>query len=475
MVSGGATNRTMDLFQRTVLTEIRKQGLLKEGEPVVAAVSGGPDSVALLLVLNQLRHALALDLVAAHLNHQLRGRDSDGDQEFVDRLCREQGVALFVKRCATRSQAKQAGRNLEDFARLQRYEFLFEVARRQGARVATGHNLNDQAETFLMKLVRGAGPGGLSGIYPLRVNCGDPPVTVIRPLLRCKREDILGYLGRQGQEFRRDQSNEDLSLDRNWVRGQLVPMLARQLNPGLLLTLGRTAGLFREIEDFLSEEGRKAWGRCGSQDGRDVLLEIPRLETQPPILQKEVVREAIRQCKGSLRDVSLQHVEEAIALARGGSGKQLHLPGQVRAQKEFQQLRFSTAPSPALFSYPLPVPGEVRVPEVGKQVLTRRVSAEQVPGGGVLFAFEGERLTVRNRRPGDRYRTSLKSPERKLKKLLWERRIPRSRRDRLLVLEGDGQLVWVEGFAPAASFQVDGVRKDRTVVEVKVVDCDLQR
>lgn len=457
----------MDPFEKAVLQSIERENLFKAGERMVVALSGGPDSVALLTVLQRLPYAL--QLVAAHFNHQLRGEASDADEAFVLRFCEQSDIHLQVTRLDTRRRARESGHNLEDVARSQRYAFLFEVARRQGALVATGHTLNDQAETFLMKLARGAGPAGLSGIYPLRQNLGQPaPVTVVRPLLARTRAEILDYLARRNLSYRIDATNEDVSLERNWVRHQLLPLLCEKLNPELPQVLSRTARLFRETEEFLAAEAEKAFARCAAEKRGELELRTEALQQLPAILQKEVLRLAVRRCKGDLENIALQHIEDVLKLARQPSGKQVHLPGGLRVQHEFAELRFLTKSPPAAFCYELSVPGEIYVKEVGKRVRASRVTAAEPAPGAALLNFPGDRLWVRSRRPGDRYRTSLRSPEKKLKRLLLEKRIPKSRRDELLILEAEGSILWVEGFLPDPSVPESG--RSGSAVEIEVVE-----
>ena len=452
-------------FTRRVLQTLHRYQLLKEGDHILVALSGGPDSVALLLVLQELKDTLSLGLSAAHVNHQLRGEESEQDEQFVQDLCRQLAIPIEVRRVDTRHAVRESGENLESCARRLRYDFLFELAQRQESRVATGHTLNDQAETFLMKLVRGAGPGGLSGISPLRVNWMGTPgtplsVTVVRPLLGTVRQDVLDYLEDQNQTYQVDSSNQDLSLDRNWVRHQLIPLLEERLNPALLETLQRSTELFGEVEEFLGRQGKEAFNRCRSGGDRGTRLRISALEDLPAIIQKEVIRRAIATSKGDLRDISLQHVQEVLQLSRILSGKEIHLPGGLRVQREFEDLRFTLEPPPGPFSYPLKVPGEIYIKETSKCVEARTRYArrerkrerEQEKEGernreeSVWIKWSGESLTVRNRRPGDVYRTSMKSGEKKLKELFQKDRIPKSQRDRLVVVEGDNEIIWVEGF-----------------------------
>jgi tRNA(Ile)-lysidine synthase len=445
-------------FTERVLQTIHRYQLLQEGDRIVVALSGGHDSVALLLVLQELKEKLSLGLAAAHLNHQLRGEESEQDEEFVCQLCQKLAIPIEVRQIDTGHAVRESGENLESCARRLRYHFLFEVACKQESRVATGHTLNDQAETFLMKLVRGAGPAGLSGISPLRVNWiatpGSPlSVTVVRPLLETGRQDVLDYLEDQKQSYRVDSSNQDLSLDRNWVRHQLIPLLEEKLNPALLETLQRSAGLFGEVEEFLARQGKEAFKRCRSGEDQGTRLRIGALEDFPAIIQKEVVRRAIATCKGDLRDINLKHVEEVLQLSRILSGKEIHLPGGFRVQREFEDLRFALEPPPDPFSYPLQVPGEIYIKETCKCVAARRAKREggkkEKEGKGeqsVWIRWGGDSLIVRNRRPGDVYRPSLKSGEKKLKELFQKDRIPKSQRDRLVVVEGDKEIIWVEGF-----------------------------
>ena len=456
----------MDPFEKKVLQTIQHCGLLSQGDRVLVALSGGADSVALLMALRHWCKADSSQLSAAHINHQLRGEDSNQDEMFVRHLCDKFGIVVHIKRLHTRENAKKATHNLEDFARQQRYHFLFHIAQPTNSIVATGHNLNDQAETFLMKLIRGAGFTGLSGIYPERENAYHSQfVRVVRPLLETSRAEILAYLSRQGQPYRLDVTNEDVSLERNWVRHHLMPMVSEKLNPRVLHTVGRAARLFREMEEHLVEEGRKALAKCIKKEGREIRVKIPQLRCLPAILQKEVVRLAMREWKGNLKQVTFQHVEAILDLTGKTSGRQAHLPGDLRVQREFEELCFLPKSPSHTFCCQLTIPGEVYVREVGKRVVARRIPVTESKEGTVLFDFDGHSLQIRNRRPGDRYCISPRSRRRKLKKLLCERRIPKSKRDRLVVFEAGSEIVWVEGFPSPAQALTCG---NGVAVEIEV-------
>ncbi len=460
-----------------VLETIRRHQLLEEGDSVMVALSGGADSVALLLALKEIEAGLSLQVSAAHVNHLLRGEESDEDERFVRRLCQEAGVPIEVQRKDTRQEVQASGENLQNCARRLRYQFLFQLARSHNRKVATGHTLNDQAETFLMKLIRGAGPAGLSGISPLRVDRLDHPdhpdeeaqsggTRVVRPLLEVSRSRILGYLEERKQSYREDRSNSDLSYDRNWIRHGLIPLLQGRLNPALVETLCRSSELFREIDEYLLEQGEEAFDECRVHpvhDERETRLRIEALEKLPSIIQKQVVRLGVVNEKGDLKDITLEHVRQVIQLCSSGSGREIHLPGGVKVQREFEELRFTRESSPCSFAYQLSVPGEILIKEVGKSVVARRVKGA---GEGTLIKWGADSLVVRNRRPGDEYRLSPGSGTNKLKELLQKERIPRSQRDRLLILEGNNEIMWVEGFAPHPKYRIS--EEESAAVEIEV-------
>ena len=458
-----------------VLETIRRHQLVEEGDSVMVALSGGPDSVALLLALKEIEEGLSLQVSAAHVNHLLRGEESDEDERFVRRLCQEAGVPLEVQRIDTRQEVQASGENLQSCARRLRYGFLFQLARSHTRKVATAHTRNDQAETFLMKLIRGAGPAGLSGIPPQRVDRldGEAPsgvARVVRPLLEISRSGILSYLEQRKQSYREDRSNSDMSYDRNWIRHELIPLLQDKLNPALVETLCRSSELFKEVEQYLAGQGKEAFDECRvhrvhrvHEEG-ETRLRIEALEKLPSIIQKQVVRQGVVNEKGDLDNITLQHVQQVLQLCSSGSGKEVHLPGGLKVQREFEELRFTQESSPCAFVYQLSVPGEILIKEVGKSVVARRVKGEGE--GRTLIKWGNGSLVVRNRRPGDEYRLSPGSGTKKLKELLQRERIPRSQRDRLLILEGNNEIMWVEGFAPHPKYRIS--EDDSAAVEIEV-------
>jgi len=442
----------IDSFPRRILTAIRKERLLSQGNRVVVAVSGGPDSVALLRVLLDLQPALSLQIEAAHFNHCLRGAESEEDEQFVCALCAGLGITLHRRRAETKQAATLSRRNLEDYARHIRYQFLYEIAIGREAVITTGHNMNDQAETFLLKLFRGAGISGLAGIHVRRRNVltSGNVCDVVRPLLGVTRREIVDYLATRDQPYRSDSSNRDVTFDRNWLRNELIPMLAEKFNPAIVRILATTADSLGETNQLVETLAERVFRRC-RRAGRDaVVFDIDCLLENHPALVKETIRFGIREIKGDLRDIHRKHIDGIARLARAQSGGQLHLPGDLRIRREFDNLVIGRPTEIPRFSHPIEVPGAIRVPELGKALIVRRSEDTQLRPGRDLVQIPSGEVRVRNRLPGDRFQSKAGSPERKLKEILIERKVPRSARDRLLILAQGPKLLWVESLGANA-------------------------
>jgi tRNA(Ile)-lysidine synthase len=250
------------------------------------AFSGGPDSLALLHALHESRRC---PLAAAHLNHQLRGDESDQDEAFARAFCADRGILLHVERLDVREAAAVQGANLESAARQVRYEWLDRIARLSGSRwVATGHTANDQAETILHHLFRGSGLRGLRGIAPCRALT--PAVFLIRPLLTVTREDVLAYLQTHQLTARQDSTNLDMTLTRNRIRHELLPMLKATFQPEIIAVLGRLGRQAGEIYSLVENEAKRLLaGAEKPRAGNLIVLDVKLLSAQP----RPLVREAL--------------------------------------------------------------------------------------------------------------------------------------------------------------------------------------
>lgn len=455
-----------------VLRTVRRRRLFERDARVVVAISGGADSVALLHVLRELEPDGSLTVAgAAHFNHQLRGAAADEDERFCRSLAATLGVPFEAGRGDVRSLARQQGRSVEDAARQARYAFLSAAADRLGAdAIAVAHTRDDQAETFLLRLLRGAGPRGLTGIQPRAGR-------VVRPLIDVTRAEVRAYIEERGLAFREDVTNRDVTIPRNRVRHELIPYLEREFSPGIVDVLAREAAIARDDEDRLQIEAID-FARTVVLRSSDagVELDTAALTSLHPALASRVARIALSQLAGD-RFVGFDHVEAFLDFARGASGAALSLPGQqgfhlgarivLKTGKARPQGRSRRSAAGAKaengFRFPLSIPGEVTLAEQGWAISAAPL--ERGPEGGlsargytavVPAADLHLPLWVRSRRPGDRFRPlGMGGLEKKLQDFLVDRKVARDLRDSLpLVVDESDRIVWVVGQSVSEDFRV---------------------
>jgi tRNA(Ile)-lysidine synthase len=456
-------------FEIRVRKTIEKHSMLNPGDHVLVAVSGGADSVALLLCLHRIARALPLSLTIAHLNHRIRGQEGDADEDFVRSLSAGLHLPFYSEAIEVKKQAIEDKHNLEELARLKRYEFLRRTARRIGAqKIAVGHNLNDQAETVLFRFIRGSGIEGLSAIHPVVDGL------VIRPLLDCSRKDIVVYLKQKDASYRDDSTNKDIQLARNRIRMELVPYLEKSFNPRLMETLAREASQSRETWVFIEAEAKQALGRLCRRDDNGISIALHGLAALHPALQKQVLRQALKECLGSLRGVTSRHVDGILSLCGAGhSGGQIRISRQNIAIRQFDTLLLTKHPverKPS-FAYKLEIPGECRVAEAGAIFRSKICSTpdlKMIRGKSATQAFLDphtlpEFLAIRSKEPGDRYGGP---SHRKIKKMLIDRKIPLLERSDLPMVAAGKDVIWIPGFRPARTYAVRPESPNCVLVEI---------
>ena len=456
-------------LENQVRKTIQNHNMVVSGDSVLIAVSGGADSVALLLCLHRIAPELNLSLSIAHLNHCIRGREGDADEDFVRRLSADLQIPFHSETAEVKRKAEATGQNLEELARQTRYDFLHTTARRVGARrIAVGHTMNDQAETILFRFIRGSGAEGLSSIHPVVEGI------VIRPLLECSRESVLEYLKHRGASFREDSTNMDVRYARNRIRLELRPYLEEHFNPQLVSTLAREAALAREAWSFIESEAKRAFESldCRSRDG--IMLNLCGLLELHPALQKEVLRQALKECSGTLRGVTYSHLEGILRLcSEGCSGDQVQLPHGCTALRQFNTLLLMTHPPPRIrsFAYRLEVPGECHVPEAGVIFRARIFHAPDMrtrkENRSIQAFLEPSALprflAIRSREPGDRYGGQ---GHRKVKKMMIDGKIPYLRRTGMPLVVAGNDVIWIPGFRPASQYEARPESLKCVLVEV---------
>jgi tRNA(Ile)-lysidine synthase len=449
---------------------VRDHDLARSGTRVIAAVSGGADSTALAHLLRALDTAGALQLAGmAHFNHQLRTTAPD-DEQFCEQLGRVLGLRLIVEREDVRRRASAGKQSIEAAAHGARYAF-FERARAElnADVVALGHSRDDQAETFLLRLLRGAGARGLAAMHPRNG-------VVIRPLLDCRRAELRTYLAARGLPFREDESNADIGVPRNRVRAELLPVLESRFNPAVVDALANEADIARAEWEWLQSAADDLWPRACRHDGDRWQLDGGTLREAPLALTRLVVRRAMAGASHG-RPISFAHSEHAIRLLWEDSGP-IAAPGQsvdrvdgniVLTSRREEGRRRSAAKgksSANLFAYPLSIPGEVHSAEAGWIVSAepasswdqaRAVLSTTAPSSSAVVPLSmcEAPLVVRSRQTGDRFRPLGLNGRKKLQDYFVDRKIPRLERDRVpLVVDRSGRIIWVGGHGIDEAFRV---------------------
>lgn len=474
-------------LEKRALDSIREMRLVAPGDRVGVAVSGGGDSVALLRILRALREKLGVVLLVVHFDHGLRGVESDADSEFVAELARDFALPFVLARENVAAAAVQNRWNLEDAARRLRYAFFERVIRAgQATRIAVAHTLDDQAETLLAHLIRGTGPTGLGGIYPVSGN-------VVRPLLGFRREELRSYLREHGLSWREDSSNQDVQRLRARIRSRLLPMLQSEFAPCIVERLSRLARLSREEQGFWNALVDDRFRTMVRRDENGFSIRASDLispmklssDTQPDYpsqgvqdfptcaLTERLIRRLYEEVRGTRQGLTARHVDQVLRLAGALRGsRRVELPGGVIVEKGFGELKFSLVNEPGgksgrtskrsssiPYAYPIKLPERgcaiVSVPELQRRFQLKMIDwtfGERETSEGCLALDAAQLqmpLILRNWRPGDAYRPRGRRQTHKLKQMFAQGRIPAGDRAAWPVLESAGRVVWARGMAPA--------------------------
>ena len=426
---------------------IKKYTMLCPGDHVVVAVSGGPDSVCLLSVLQAFAKDLSLTLHVAHLDHRFRGRESADEALFVARLAEKMGIPATVEHFDVPAFCREHGLSSPAGAREVRYSFLHRVAETVGAsRIATGHTATDQAETLLMRLLRGASIAGLSAIPPVREN-------IIRPLINVTREEVLEYLRLRGLEYASDPSNTMPVYTRNRIRMEVLPVL-KQVNPRIVETLASEAALLRDEGEAAEACLTTIAAEVLAQDEDGVSLNREGFNALPRAFKRRMLLKAADLAGAQSSGLSSVQINDAIDfMAASQTGRTMLMPYGLIIEREYEKfvMRFQEAAEE--FSYPLPVPGSTAIPELGMdadaEVLNRLPDETNVKNYRWQALFDYDKiglLTLRNRRPGDWFcPAGMRGKSKKLQDFFVDVKMPRRRRDTVPILLSDNDIVWVVG------------------------------
>ena len=462
---------------KTVRRTIKRFSMLSAGDHVLVAVSGGPDSVALLRILTILAPEYGLRLTIAHLNHGLRGDEADSDETFVRRQAEEMGLPFISRQVDIRALQKGSGRSLEEIGRRERYRFLEEALHSCGAdKIATGHHRDDQAETVLLNLIRGSGLEGLKGIPPLRDR------RIIRPLLFVSKNDIHEFLLQKGFPFILDSSNEMPCFLRNKIRQQLLPELVSHFNPRMAIGLSRTAEVIRRDDDYLQSVVRgilRKWEVAVSLS--EVHLPLAEFMDLHGALRARIIKYLLESYAPLGAAIGYQHVESVLNLCHSDRHGRvsLDLPGGISVEKRTEILLIQKAPTgfrrqsgrkdrgkKAGYSYPIEIPGVIHLSGIGRSIhfdFVNKPDFESIKQSPDIAYLDYERmcppLQLRNCQPGDRIEPLGMTGKKKLHDYFIDRKIPLPLRAEIPLIVDALSVVWIAGQTVSERVKIDGETK----------------
>ena len=461
----------MDSLVLKIKKTLLDHQMIETGDTVLLGVSGGPDSVALLRGLIELKQDLNIELAIAHLNHNARGEESDRDAQFVKDLGNTLQIKTLIEKIDVAAEQAISKNSFQETARDLRLDFLERTMTQIGAnKIALGHTSDDQAETVLMNLLRGSGPQGMGGMNPVRF-------PYIRPLFYSSRSEVVGFLNDREFSYCKDSSNEKTDYLRNRVRLELIPYLQENYNPRITANLFDASGVFRVENDYMNivegQEYDRAVSRLREGDGLSVDIEY--FITLPLALKRRLIRKVIQSIKGDLRRISFFHIQEALQLFEEfQKGKRIDLPDSVEALCAGDHVEFKRihAPSSTILSgdksrasdwmKPLLIPGETQVEKIG---LTLKAEIIESNGTGVLskqdnqafldFDKTGDDLVIRFFQAGDRLRPLGMSGTKKLKSFFIDEKVPVEKRSIIPILTtGNNDIIWVYGMRISDTYRV---------------------
>jgi len=467
----------------TIKTQVKKtieeKGLIKKGDKLVVGVSGGPDSMALLHLLVDLSKDYNIELIVAHLDHMLRSKQSSADANFVEDIAIKLKTPFIMERRNVKAIASSAKMSIEEAAREARYDFFHKAAEKVGAtKIATAHNMDDQAETVLMRLIKGSGSLGLSGI-PYKRRFRDK--WIIRPLLDIKRRDIEKYLKRHKIPSRLDSSNLEMLYLRNKIRCILMPLLEKEFNPKIKENLNLVARNLGDEFNYLNTAAHRLCKRFAVETKTAIEIDIKKLLRQHVALQRLIVREIICRLKGDLRRINYKHWKEVEAMLYDIDKLNVDLPGGLKVIRKHNRLIFTrrhiTKECRAQFKkiIKLDVPGEVIIPELG--IKARAEIVKYIPefkkGKNTkrLEYINGDLikspLTIRTWREGDRMKPLGMRFYKKLHDIFVDEKVPREIRNRVPLILAGGKILWVVGVKLSEDYKIN--KDTKRVVKLTVI------
>ena len=431
--------------------------MLQKGDTILAGASGGADSTALLHFLTTLRDEYQLKIWAVYVNHCIRGEEAYEDGHFVEDLCASLNVRFFYEEADVPKFSRENRISEEEAGRTIRYRIYNKILEQNGGgKIALGHNLNDNAETFLIRLARGTGPKGLEGIPPARDN-------IIRPLIECRRDSIEKYCRNNNLDFKTDSTNLSDMYSRNKIRLKVIPQLL-ELNSNALENIFNASNFIKEENSYIEKISEKAYTSCVLKDeNKKVSLSRKRLKSLDDIILENVLRKAVLSARGSLKDISSAHIDILSGLIMKGTGKTVSLPG-ITAESSYDALNIYPAggeKKSESFCVPLEVNSCVRIENIQKKVTLALKNKNFNKNEHNLYTktfnydkIKGK-LEFRTRKTGDFIRLKGAESGKSLKTYFIDNKIPRNLRDSIPLVACGSDILWICGYRISDYYKAD--------------------
>lgn len=467
--------KTEDIYVK-VKKYIEDKKMISEGDTVVAGVSGGADSVCLLVILWKFKKEMDFKLVAVHVHHGVR-EDAGLDADYTRQLCGKLEIPFFLKKVDMEGYAKENGLSPEEAGRRLRYQAFEEIAAQAADgcsyKIAVAHNNNDRAETLLFNLFRGSGLKGLGSIRPVREQ-------IIRPLLCLDRAEIETYLAKKKIEFRIDSTNNEDTYARNRIRHHIIPLAEEQICRNVTSHLGDTADILAETEAFVQKQTESAYKRCviGNVE-KELALNLNIFRVEDSYLKKTLLLRCMEQLTPHRKDITKEHIEALLKLTDKDGCKELYLPYGLKAYKEYDKLVIcGELDTPEYPPISIAIPGEVTVPELG--VLTfKYLSREElfykkgqiIPEKTYTKWFDCDKITttllLRTRQAGDYLTINAAMQKKSVKEYMVNEKIPKMQRERIYLLADGAHILWIPGYRISQYYKVDESTKRILQVQLR--------
>jgi len=444
--------------------------MIQKNDCIIIGLSGGADSVTLFHFLCTIREEYNLNLIAVHVHHGLRGAAADSDAEYVKNLCSDYNVRFELFKIDIHKEAKLLSVTDEEAGRIKRYEIFQKAFIKYNAnKIAIAHNMNDQAETILMRICRGTGLKGITGILPVRDN-------IIRPLIECDRKLIEKYCIENNLLYKNDYTNNMDIYTRNKIRLHLIPWIEQKLNPSIVQTLSNMAYSLTEEENYINHQAEEAYKLCSTIDNEILKLDLTKFINYHIAIQKRVLRISLKHFKKDLHDIEAEHIAKILELMHKQTGKKINITNNIIVQKQYNYLYFyfNTENLNTQYCYTLIPNKEIYIKETKIYIHSQIIliqNFKQNKNNLYTKAFDydkiGNDIKIRTRLAGDRI--YLKSVgNKKLKDLFIDMKIPQNLRKTLPLLATDNNIIWILGYRVSGAYSIDKDTKKIIYIEYKI-------